>query len=289
MACALRWRCLQAALVCALGLTSGCAQYMGRHYEEDVVSVKSKTRQRGKIDTLRLEISSRPVQWRPAFEFVVFAERTDTVREDKIVKQTRVDNYAHYDASVDCKEPFLWIFGLLDTSTVMEQGDWHHLCYWPPVDLIARLLGSHGVNGIEDGGVGSEVYDTTPPCYLSRLGHWFAWVLPGYTTFGELKQKRQAGEPQRVVRTYTVRGREPGANARVKVRTTDDEQKWITLTSDADGKVYWDVSRNFYSIGKHTRWGFEARAEYEGLSAELKRSYVAGSLGVTWDKPDYNK
>lgn len=283
------WRAHAAVLLCAFGLTGGCAQYMGRHYEEDVVSVKSRSEQRGKIDALRLEISSEPVQWRPVFEFVVFAERTDTVREDKVVRKTRVESYAHYDFQVDYTEPFLWIFGLLEMQTVMSYGDWHYLCYWPPVDFAARLLGSYGINGISDGEVGSEVYDSVPPNYFLRVAHWAAWVLPGYTTFGELCQKREAGEPERVVRTRTVRSREPAPRARIKIRTSDAPEKWITILSDKQGKVYWDVSSNFYKIGKNVRWEFHARAEYEGFAAELKRSYFAKDLGVTWDKPDYSK
>jgi len=71
--------------------------------------------------------------------------------------------------------------------------DSRKICMWPPIDLVARLRGSHGISGVEarryDGTLDPvhddewqrNRYDAIPPRYSRRLLQWWAWILPGYT------------------------------------------------------------------------------------------------------------
>lgn len=275
------------AVVLAVGLCAGCTQYMGYHVEEQVLEVTSRKEEAGTNRTLKIEVATEPSKWHPVFAFVAFVERTDTVYEEKTVRPIRVRSYGTYDFHVDYVEFVLWFFGLSEMGMAQKERDWHYFCYWPPIDLVARLCGSHGLNGLREHEVGRENYDEIPPVYPLRLAHWFAWILPGHTIFGEPKQKRSVGEVERRVGTQTKRHRDAAPNVRVTFHTSDRPDETIELSSDADGRIQWDVNRNLARIGKEMKWGFTAEAQYEGLKAELKKEYRAKDIGVTWGKPAF--
>ena len=136
--------------------TFGCAQYMGYHYESRLP-----------------EDEPGPGELRP--------------------RKFRVEVYGSYDGLWDFLELLAWPgapAGLILLPCYAyplapgEPGpfeDPHVFCAWPPIDLLARLCGSSGYNGREEGKVGLERYDRFPPPYWRRLLQWLGWVFPGYT------------------------------------------------------------------------------------------------------------
>ena len=274
---------LAAAL--AVTLCAGCTQYMGYHVEEQVVEVTSRREELGKTRTLKIEATTEPRNWQPVFELVTFVERTDTIHEDKIVRPIRVRTYGTYDFHNDYVEVILWFFGLSEMGMAHSEKDWHYFCHWPPIDLVARLCGSHGLNGLKEHEIGRENYDEVAPMYPLRLAHWFAWILPGHTIIGEPKEVRSAGEAQRRTGTQTKTHRDAAPDVRVTIQTSNDPDKTVVLTSDSEGKIQWDVNKILVRIGKNTKWSFTATAKYGDLEAELKKEYRGKDIGVTWEEP----
>jgi len=87
--------------------------------------------------------------------------------------------YGGYDQGMDLViEPMSWFVAPIVMIPALAHGEGRALCWWPPFDLIFRLLGDSGINHVRSS---VRCYAECRPSYPRRLVQWFGWFVPGYS------------------------------------------------------------------------------------------------------------
>ena len=273
---------------CAVGLasifvlSSGCAQYQGYHSQsKKVVTNDWRLHKKGKVHTLGLDVKRASEEPSPTFELAATLRSTDVFCEYQTLKWTRTDKLGRYSIVFDfVAEPCLWVVGPVSSLAVWK---WPEAFYtWPPFDLLARLCGAHGCNGWD---YGSQKYAAHPPGYFRRLGQWVGWLVPGYGVLHRKdREKQEQWSTTRLGKTRQEERTVPAASAKIVLRTAGDAPAEVILTTDSKGKAVWNASGYLEGVGRGMSWGFHARAECQGVAAEVTKTYAAADLGVTSER-----
>lgn len=267
-------RALQA--ICVLLLASGCGPYLGYRIESmEETGREVRLLRRGRPEALKIDIRHGRDSDASVIVDVKYTSN-DWVGEVVVMAEKRAHSYARYQPTVDLViEPFFWIWAAIWAPEPMIEGRWRELCTWPPVDLAARLCGSHGIHGL-----GGECprYRDHPPAYPRRVAHWLTWVLPGYAlgggtrTQGEVVKHECSGDPKRELREL------PAARARVWLHVPSDDVLTQEAETDSGGQAAFDLSRLLERTDRRQPVSLRISASYRGLTADgLWRLDVAGS------------
>lgn len=277
--------------ICALLLVSGCGPYLGYRIESiEEVGREPRVFRRGKPKALRIDVRSG----RDGDTTVIVEAKytsNDWVGEVVVMAEKRAHGYACYIPYVDLViEPFFWIWAAIWAPEPMIEGRWQELCTWPPVDLVARFCGSHGMHGL---GGECPMYRDHPPCYPRRVAHWLVWVLPGYSlgsgarTQHELVKLECSGDPKRELREW------PAARARVRLHVSTNGDRTLEAETDSEGQAAFDLSKHLERTGRRQSVPLRIRANYRGLTVEehwrldvagsrIERLRRAGTEAVVW-------
>ena len=268
----------------ALAAAAGCGQYLGyRVGSVKEISREERVLERGEPRELKVEILQAD---RGARGVTVEVKRVshDQLAEVVVSEETRVHKCGKYHPGFDLLEPLSWGLDVVGgPELALTEGDWHLLCWWPPIDLIARLCGSYGLDGKKS----EPYYAEHAPSYPRRVAQWLVWVLPGYT-FGEGTTVKQERVRRQEVRPLAARLTEsPLAQAAVSLRTSANPAGVLVRVTDAQGRAQFDLSPALNRTCRGRRVTLTAKAAWRKLKATAEKTFQAEELGVTWDKPRF--
>ena len=265
---------------------AGCGQYLGYRVESTKeVERKERVLTRGEPRELKIEIRSAD-RASPFVSVQAEAVREDRVAEVAVTEETRVHKYGKYYPGMDLfLEPISWGTGVVSGPIIaLFEQDWRCLCLWPPVDLVARLCGSSGINSAP---TMDPHYEDHRPCYGRRVAQWLGWVLPGYSLGRDTREETEVVRREEPGAPHTTRAAAPAAKARLTLRTSADPGQALEAAADSEGCARFDLSRHLNRTYRGARLTITAQAEYKGLTRTDQKVLDPADLGVTWDKPRF--
>ena len=149
----------------------GCRTYLGYDLENVEVLAQSEELVRtGPPSEIRIEVKERPTTQNRQMALEVQGYSTAEYKVSKEVKEKRNEKYMEWRLGGKLGEmlflaPMMNFAGWLMGPMFALDGDVNSLGAWPPWDLVIKILGGHGMFGLEPG----DPYAKHPPSYWTRV------------------------------------------------------------------------------------------------------------------------
>ena len=252
---------------------SGCATYLGYHYEYEDGPTTRKVLGRSRED-MALIVLRQPTAADPTAVFEADATETTSFETRYERKGYRMDRYLPYNLGYDFPVELI-VAGVLG-----------------PFDLLARIFGSNCSTEVREpsGSKSWAEWDEHKPdwWYLRNLASWLGWFLPGINILHDMEEYEYKRTPIALPNPVTTSQEKETRKVLLARQVIDVDlgpAGRMSKVTDDNGLASLDLKPFLPKVTKDLAWQITARLKDYPAVAPATLRLDTSALGVTWTRP----